>query len=269
MYVCVDERGARGRHERGGGRAVGLPTGAELAGRGQLLRATRAALTAATAAISTRIAEEESVPHGYVDAAGRPRGRHVRGEGVAAGRAGPRRVPRAVPRAPAGALPAARRRRRPRARPAASAAHCREDKLNGCLPPRRRGEHDNVRVPRREPGLPVGDVRRDGLLAAARRDAQSAAPRHRRQRATARLHRQTQRRPALRLRYTYIEGQLPVTDAIHGAPGGGQSGVCVLVLRVLTTCEKPSEVRCECQASAECPRLQLTSGGGLTALSEL
>lgn len=41
------------------------------------------------------------------------------------------------------------------------------------------------------------------------------------------------------------QGQLTVSDAIHGATGGGQSGVRVLVLRVLTTCEKPSEVRCE------------------------
>lgn len=58
LHVSVDERGARGGDERGGGRAVGVPPGAELAGRGQLLRAARAALAQAAAAVPTRAAQE-------------------------------------------------------------------------------------------------------------------------------------------------------------------------------------------------------------------
>lgn len=56
LHVCVDERGARSGDERGGGRAVCVPSGAELAGRGQFFRAARAALAQAAAALSTRAA---------------------------------------------------------------------------------------------------------------------------------------------------------------------------------------------------------------------
>ncbi|CAG9115800.1 unnamed protein product [Plutella xylostella] len=43
--------------------------------------------------------------------------------------------------------------------------------------------------------------------------------------------------------YVGFEGQLTIPDAVHRATGGRQSGIGVLILRVLATHQEPSEVR--------------------------
>lgn len=164
MYDSIDERGSRGGDERGSGRVVRVPAVAELAERHDELSTACADVAAVAAALSARLVENESVPHGHIDATGRPGVGHVLAEGVAAAAASAASVPRAVPAARAGA---ARDAARPRARPAAPAAYCRENKHKRRLSTRRRREHDHLRLPGRQSCLPLRNLRRDRLLTAA------------------------------------------------------------------------------------------------------